>query len=173
MTQRMGKGTIFLSYLVLLYSRYVESDVFYDVLNKVDLCEAFCEKTYPGITNANVSSNVPLFCKSHVFGSVLTRPLFGSRRQPCSWRCDSGIVKGFVHFTGLELCVLQSHKTILALWVTATCNSSRSFMTNEQRHVYLQGKLADAHFQLVFKSRTGKSKRGGWFYFFLLQLNSR
>jgi hypothetical protein len=84
MTQRMAKGTIFLSYLVLLYSRYVESDVFYDVLNKVDPCEAYCEKTYPGITNANVSSDVPLFCKPHVFDSVLTRPLLGSRSQPCS-----------------------------------------------------------------------------------------
>ena len=84
MTQRMAKGTIFLSYLVLLYSRYVESDLFYDVLNKVDPCEAYCEKTYPGITNANVSSNEPLFCKSHVLDSVLTRPLLGSRSQLCS-----------------------------------------------------------------------------------------
>jgi len=84
MTQRMAKGTIFLSYLVLLYSRYVESDVFYDVLNKVDPCEAYCEKTYPGITNANVSSDMSLFRKSHFFDSVLTRPLPGGRSQPCT-----------------------------------------------------------------------------------------
>jgi hypothetical protein len=76
MMQRMARGIIFLSYLVLLYSRYVESDLFYDVLNKVDPCEAYCEKTYPGITIANVSSDVSLFYKSHVLDSVDT---------PSSW----------------------------------------------------------------------------------------
>ncbi|XP_069674503.1 transmembrane protein 59-like isoform X1 [Periplaneta americana] len=50
----MAKDTIFLSLLILLFSRYVESDLFYDVLNKVDPCEAYCEKTYPGISVLNV-----------------------------------------------------------------------------------------------------------------------
>lgn len=48
MTQRMAKVTIILSYLVLLCSRYVQSDLLYDQ------CEAYCEKTYPGISIANV-----------------------------------------------------------------------------------------------------------------------
>jgi len=45
-------------------------------------------------------------------------------------------------------------------------------MTNEKRHEYLQGKLADAHFQHVFESRTGSPKGVGGFTY-LLQLNSR
>jgi hypothetical protein len=75
MTPRMAKATIFLSYLVLLCSRYVESDLFYDVLNKVDPCEAYCKKTYMGISIANVSSDVPSFGELYGFHSVLTRPL--------------------------------------------------------------------------------------------------
>ncbi|XP_023714839.1 transmembrane protein 59 isoform X2 [Cryptotermes secundus] len=50
----MAKSTVFLSFLVLLCSRYVESDLFYDVLNTVDPCEAYCEKTYPGNSVPNV-----------------------------------------------------------------------------------------------------------------------
>jgi hypothetical protein len=57
----MGKYTIFLSFLVLLCSRYVESDLFYDVLNKVDPCEVYCEKTYPGISVSSVSTDLLLF----------------------------------------------------------------------------------------------------------------
>jgi len=45
-------------------------------------------------------------------------------------------------------------------------------MTNEQTHGYLQGKLADAHFQHVFESRMGSPKGVGGFTY-LLQLNSR
>ncbi|XP_063218098.1 transmembrane protein 59-like [Bacillus rossius redtenbacheri] len=32
---------------VFLFCKCVDSDLFYDVLRKVDPCEAFCEKTYP------------------------------------------------------------------------------------------------------------------------------
>jgi hypothetical protein len=77
----MAKGIIFLSYLVLLCTRCVESDLFTDVLNKVDPCEAYCEKTYPGISTANVSIDQPLFCKLHGFHRVLTR-LLDSKSQP-------------------------------------------------------------------------------------------
>jgi len=40
-------------------------------------------------------------------------------------------------------------------------------MTNEQMHEYLQGKLADAHFQLVFESRKGSPKGMGGFTYLL------
>jgi hypothetical protein len=55
----MAKDIIYLSFLVLLCSRYVESDLFYDALSKVDPCEAYCEKIYPGISGPNVSSALP------------------------------------------------------------------------------------------------------------------
>jgi hypothetical protein len=78
MTQRMAKVTIILSYLVLLCSRYVQSDLLYDQ------CEAYCEKTYPGISIANVSSDLQLFCELHGFDLVLTHPRVGSKCQPHS-----------------------------------------------------------------------------------------
>jgi hypothetical protein len=63
----------------------VESDLFYDVLNKVDPCEAYCEKTYPGISVPNVSSDLPLLLKLRCFHSLLTHPLTGSKSQPYSF----------------------------------------------------------------------------------------
>ncbi|XP_021931030.1 transmembrane protein 59-like [Zootermopsis nevadensis] len=50
----MGKYSVLLSFLVLLCSTYVESGLFDGMLNSVNPCETYCEKTYPGTSVSNI-----------------------------------------------------------------------------------------------------------------------
>jgi hypothetical protein len=150
MTQRMAKGTIFLSYLVLLYGRYVESDLFYDVRNKMDPCEAYCEKTYPGTTIANVSSDVPLFCKSRVFDWVLARPVLGRRSQNVADVAIPVLKSGFYILRDWNYACFPSSRRYSPGWALASTTSlhwSLSFVFSDHCFILITAKSATASIQ--------------------------
>ncbi|XP_066993530.1 transmembrane protein 59 isoform X2 [Anabrus simplex] len=61
----MMKIKLFIGLFMLLFIEYVESDIFYDVLSKIDPCESLCDKSYPANTpeNAKHSSCCCVGCR--------------------------------------------------------------------------------------------------------------